>query len=301
MQEAYQINFDYIMIQNPNNSLENFDSSKISWLKSGGKIQKLLKINKEDQLELLSTESNPIFNILPIGNFSNLLIKDRGYQGTAVKLTGNFSKITANKDYLLVGAGVLDNFFSQYCYRNKISGYEFLHTIPGSIGGNIFMNAGCYGNEIKDKLISVIYYDIKRSKICEISRQDINFDYRRGFQNPNTLILYGKFQIKIGDQVIIKNLMKENETKRNLTQPQKVNCCGSIFKNPSNQNAWKLIKTSVDDSFYTGPIKLSLKHSNFFENETNISADKIENFIRTIQRKVQDKHNIFLERELQII
>ena len=301
MQEAYQINFDYIMIQNPNNSLENFDSSKISWLKSGGKIQKLLKINKEDQLELLSTESNPIFNILPIGNFSNLLIKDRGYQGTAVKLTGNFSKITANKDYLLVGAGVLDNFFSQYCYRYKISGYEFLYTIPGSIGGNIFMNAGCYGNEIKDKLISVIYYDIKRSKICEISRQDINFDYRRGFQNPNTLILYGKFQIKIGDQVIIKNLMKENETKRNLTQPQKVNCCGSIFKNPSNQNAWKLIKTSVDDSFYTGPIKLSLKHSNFFENETNISADKIENFIRTIQRKVQDKHNIFLERELQII
>ena len=129
MQEAYQINFDYIMIQNPNNSLENFDSSKISWLKSGGKIQKLLKINKEDQLELLSTESNPIFNILPIGNFSNLLIKDRGYQGTAVKLTGNFSKITANKDYLLVGAGVLDNFFSQYCYRYKISGYEFLYTI----------------------------------------------------------------------------------------------------------------------------------------------------------------------------
>ena len=100
---------------------------------------------------------------------------------------------------------------------------------------------------------------------------------------------------------MIKNLMKENETKRNLTQPQKVNCCGSIFKNPSNQNAWKLIKSSLDDSFYTGPIKLSLKHSNFFENESNISADLIENFIKTIQQKVEEKHNIILERELQII
>jgi len=289
------------MIQKQNNLSEKFDSSKISWLKSGGKIEKLIKINNEDQLEQLNLVSSPRLNILPIGNFSNLLIKDRGYLGTAVKLTGNFAKITVNKDFLLVGAGVLDNFFSQYCYRNKISGYEFLHTIPGSIGGNIFMNAGCYGNEIKDKLISVIYYDIKRSKICEISNHDINFDYRKGFQNPNTLILYGKFQIKMGDQVIIKNLMKENETKRNLTQPQKVNCCGSIFKNPSNQNAWKLIKSSLDDSFYTGPIKLSLKHSNFFENEPNISADKIENFIKLIQRKVKEKYNIILERELQII
>ena len=289
------------MKQKKDNLLENFDSSKISWLKSGGKIEKLIKINNEDQLEQLNLEYNPSLNILPIGNFSNLLIKDRGYKGTAVKLTGNFSKITLSKDFLLVGAGVLDNFFSQYCYRNKISGYEFLHTIPGTIGGNIFMNAGCYGSEIKDKLISVIYYDMKRSKICEISSQDLKFDYRKGFQNPNTLILFGKFKIKMGDQEIIRHLMKENETKRNLTQPQKVNCCGSIFKNPSNQNAWKLIKTSLDDSFYTGPIKLSLKHANFFENESNISADLIENFIKTIQKKVEEKHNIILERELQII
>ena len=289
------------MTQKKNNLLENFDSSKISWLKSGGKIEKLIKINNEDQLEQLNLEYNPSLNILPIGNFSNLLIKDRGYKGTAVKLTGNFSKITLSKDFLLVGAGVLDNFFSQYCYRNKISGYEFLYTIPGTIGGNIFMNAGCYGSEIKDKLISVIYYDMKRSKICEISSQDLKFDYRKGFQNPNTLILFGKFKIKMGDQEIIRHLMKENETKRNLTQPQKVNCCGSIFKNPSNQNAWKLIKTSLDDSFYTGPIKLSLKHANFFENESNISADLIENFIKTIQKKVEEKHNIILERELEII
>ena len=95
--------------------------------------------------------------------------------------------------------------------------------------------------------------------------------------------------------------MKEYELKRNVTQPQKVNCCGSIFKNPPNQNAWKLIKSSLDENFYKGKIKLSSKHSNFFENQPNISTDLIENFIKTVQKKVEEKHNIILEKELEII
>ena len=95
--------------------------------------------------------------------------------------------------------------------------------------------------------------------------------------------------------------MHEYENIRNKTQPQKVNCCGSIFKNPINQSAWKLIKSSIDESFYTGPIKLSKIHSNFFENEPNISANSIDLFISKIQKKVRDKHKISLEKELRII
>ena len=89
--------------------------------------------------------------------------------------------------------------------------------------------------------------------------------------------------------------------KRDKTQPQKVNCCGSIFKNPVNQSAWRLIKSSIDESFYHGPIKLSKTHSNFFENEPNISANSIELFISQIQKRVKAKHNILLEKELRII
>ena len=96
-------------------------------------------------------------------------------------------------DYILVGAGVMDSFFAQFCYHNKICGYEFLHTIPGSIGGNIFMNAGCYGSEIKDKLISVIYLDLSNFEIYEKNIENLNFSYRKGFQHKNTIILYGKF------------------------------------------------------------------------------------------------------------
>ena len=111
----------------------------------------------------------------------------------------------------------------------------------------------------------------------------------------------GKFKITYKDQVIIKSSMKEYDIIRKKSQPQKVNCCGSIFKNPVNQSAWKLIKTSIDKSFYNGPIKLSKIHSNFFENEPNISAKSIELFISKIQKRVSDKHKITLEKELRII
>ena len=120
-------------------------------------------------------------------------------------------------------------------------------------------------------------------------------------KKKNTIILYGKFKIFHGDQNNIKNLLQEYERIRNQTQPQKVNCCGSIFKNPTNESAWKLIKSSIDESFYRGPIKLSKIHSNFFENEPYVSANSINLFISKIQNKVKEKHKILLEKELRFI
>ena len=163
------------------------------------------------------------------------------------------------------------------------------------------MNAGCYNQEIKDKLISVIYFDINENKIYEKTISKLKFKYRKGFQKKNTIILYGKLKIMHSDQSKIKDLMQEYERIRNQSQPQKVNCCGSIFKNPKNHSAWKLIKSSIDDSFYNGPIKLSKIHSNFFENEPNISANSIDLFISRIQKRVKDKYKIVLEKELRII
>ena len=284
------------------NLIKNYSSAKYSWLKSGGNIDKLYKIsNQSDLTNLFFSDKTKEKPLLVIGNLSNILIKDEGFEGIGIKLQGDFANIQINSDHILVGAAVLDNYFSKFCYQNSISGYEFLYTIPGSIGGNIFMNAGCYDQEIKDKLISIIFFDINESKIYEKNIKDVKFDYRKGFQNNNTIILYGKFKITHGDQKTIKDLMHEYERIRNKTQPQKVNCCGSIFKNPINQSAWKLIKTSVDESYYDGPIRLSKKHCNFFENDPNISANNITLFISKIQKKVKEKHQIVLEKELRII
>ena len=280
----------------------NYSSAKSSWLKSGGMISHLYKIyNLNDLNKLFSQNDFKTKPILVIGNLSNTLIKDDGFKGIGIKLLGDFTNIQINYDHMLVGAAVLDNYFSKFCYQKSIAGYEFLYTIPGSIGGNIFMNAGCYNQEIKDKLISVIYYDINQNKIFEKNINDLNFDYRKGFQKNNSIILYGKFKISYKDQDHIKSLMQEYDIIRKETQPQKVNCCGSIFKNPKNQSAWKLIKSSIDESFYDGPVKLSKTHSNFFENDPNISANNISSFISKIQKRVKEKHNILLERELIII
>ena len=280
--------------------VKNYDSSKISWLKSGGLISQLIKIKNLDDLQKnIQIVSNQ--NIIPIGNFSNLLIRDKGFDGIAIKLGGDFAKIKIENDIILAGSAVLDNYFSKYCYQNSIQGYEFLFTIPGTIGGNIYMNAGCYGKEIKDHLISIIFYDMKSKLVKEVNIENLDFSYRKGFQKKNTIILFGKFKRRNGDKTEIKKQMELYEQNRNDTQPQRVNCCGSIFKNPPNHNAWKLIKTSLDESFYKGPIRLSKKHSNFFENDPNISADKVIKFIESIKSKVNQKYQIILDQELIIV
>ena len=290
------------MTQENKNLITNYPSAKFSWLKSGGNISQLYKVHNQIELNNLFIQNDiKTKSFLVIGNLSNTLIKDEGFKGIGIKLVGDFTDVQVNSDHMLVGAAVLDNYLSKFCYQKSITGYEFLFTIPGSIGGNIFMNAGCYNQEIKDKLISVIYYDANQNKIFEKNISELQFDYRKGFQKNNTIILYGKFKITYKDQDYIKSLMKEYDIIRKQSQPQKVNCCGSIFKNPKNQSAWRLIKSSIDESFYNGPIKLSRTHSNFFENEPNISANSIDLFISKIQKRVKDKHKIMLEKELRII
>ena len=166
--------------------IKNYDSSKISWLKSGGPISQFLKIKNLDELKKnKQIASNQ--NVISIGNFSNLLIKDKGFDGIAIKLGGDFAKIKIENDIILVGSAVLDNYFSKYCYQNSIQGYEFLFTIPGTIGGNIYMNAGCYGKEIKDHLISIIFYDMKSKLVKEEKIENLDFSYRRGFQKKDTI------------------------------------------------------------------------------------------------------------------
>ena len=284
------------------NLVTNYSSAKYSWLKSGGKISQLYKIyNQFDLSSLYENEKTKLKPFLVLGNLSNTLIKDEGFKGVGIKLMGDFANVKISRNYMLVGAAVLDINLSKLCYQKGITGYEFLFTIPGSIGGNIFMNAGCYNQEIREKLLSVIFFDIKDNKVYEKNISELKFEYRRGFQKKNTIILYGKFKINYGNKNNIKSLMKEYDSVRNRTQPQKVNCCGSIFKNPLNRSAWQLIKSSVDDSFYHGPVKLSKKHSNFFENEANISANSIDLFISKIQARVKEKHKIMLEKELRII
>ena len=290
----------------------NYDTSKVSWLKSGGIAKYYCNIKNINQLtELFKFLNKNSIPFITIGNFSNTLIKSSGFDGLLLKLSGDFLNINLNKETVTVGSSVLDLKFSMFCYENSICDYEYLYTIPGTIGGNIFMNAGCYGFEIKDQIEKIKIFDTSTLKIQELSADEMNFSYRKGFQEKNKIILSADLITKVGHRDSIKIRMKELDQKRNETQPRRANCCGSIFKNPRTEkksdnfanklSAWKLIQSSVDDSFYNGEVKLSKKHSNFFENEPYIDPDKLEAFLKNIEEKVMLKHNIKLEKELRII
>ncbi len=279
----------------------NYDTSKVSWLKSGGIAKFFSSVKNDiDLVKLISYLRQQNIPFLVIGNFSNTLIRTNGFKGMIIKLSGDYSKIILQNDDIIVGSSVQDKNFSIFCYENSITGYEFLYTIPGTIGGNIFMNAGCFGYEISNKIKKVRVLNTKSFEISEIDCKDINFQYRKGFQDKDFIILGCILKTKFSSKENIKKKINELDILRKQNQPQKVNCCGSIFKNPSKISAWELISTSVDKSFYNGAIKLSKKHSNFFENDAYIQPDKVENFLKLIEQKVFFKHKIQLEKELQI-
>ena len=291
-----------------NNQLEelniklDYDTSKISWLKSGGKSKYFCNIKNLNQLkDLFKVINDYKIPYLVVGNFSNILIQSSGFNGLILKLSGEFSNIGVSNNIITAGCSVLDLKFSMFCYENSITGYEYLFTIPGTIGGNIFMNAGCYGFEISNQIKKIKIFDILTLETYHIFPSEINFKYRNGYQEKNKLILSADFYTELGDPILIKSKMNDFDNKRKKSQPQKVNCCGSIFKNPSSSSAWQLIKSSVDDSFYMGEIRLSKKHSNFFENDPYVDADKLINFLKKVEDSVLKKHSIKLEKELRII
>jgi UDP-N-acetylmuramate dehydrogenase len=295
------MNLENIELNNLNIK-KDFDTSKISWLKSGGKVKLYCNIKSHKHLiDIFKFINLNKISFIIVGNFSNTLIKASGFSGLLLKLSNDFTKILIKDNIVTVGASVLDSKFSIFCYENSIGGYEFLYTIPGTIGGNVFMNAGCYGYKISDKIISINIFDTLTFETKEIKVDEINFKYREGFQIKNKIILSVNMKIQYTDKDLIKSKMMDFDKQRKITQPQKVNCCGSIFKNPPHFNAWKLISTSVDKSFYIGDVKLSRKHSNFFENKAFVNPDIIESFLKKIENKVLIKHNIKLEKELRIV
>lgn len=291
-----------------NNQLEelniklDYDTSKISWLKSGGKSKYFCNIKNLNQLKnLFKVINDHKIPYLVVGNFSNILIQSSGFNGLILKLSGEFSNIGLSNNIITAGCSVLDLKFSMFCYENSITGYEYLFTIPGTIGGNIFMNAGCYGFEISNQIKKIKIFDILTFKTSYVFPSEINFKYRNGYQEKNKLILSADFYTELGDPILIRSKMNDFDNKRKKSQPQKVNCCGSIFKNPSSSSAWQLIESSVDDSFYMGEVRLSKKHSNFFENDPYVDADKLITFLKKVEDSVFKKHSIKLEKELRII
>ncbi len=254
----------------------------------------------EQLIDFLKFLNNSL-KITCLGAGSNTLIRDGGFSGVVIKLSPKFSYIKQiEKNVLEVGAGTLDKTLSRYAAEKSIINYEFLSCIPGTLGGTIRMNSGCYGYSISDILISVKALDFY-GNLHNFQRGEIEFFYR-GTNLPEELIfLSATLRSEIGNKNLINEKINKFIKAKKKAQPSQIKTCGSTFKNPKNKKAWELIKSSNCETASFGKASISKKHSNFFVNEGGASSEDIERLIKFVKQKVTEKHNIKLDLELKII
>ena len=276
--------------------------SKYNWFNLGGSAEIFFRPDNIDQLQTFyqSLDDNKK-KINIIGAGSNTLIRDGGVKGVTIKLSSNFSNLKLiDKNIIQAGAATLDKKISDFATKNSLAGFEFLSCIPGSIGGGIKMNSGCYGEDISQILISVEVMD-QNGAIKEIKANNIKFFYRGCDLPDNLIILNAKLKGKTSKKEDIEKKQLELIKRKKDSQPNQVKTCGSTFKNPINKKAWALIKDADCQKMSVGQAKISEKHCNFFINNGDARSSDIEKLIDKVKERVLNKTGENLELEIKII
>tara|TARA_Y100000034_G_scaffold75306_1_gene90492 strand:+ start:302 stop:1213 length:912 start_codon:yes stop_codon:yes gene_type:complete len=275
--------------------------SKLSWFNLGGPAKILYRPKNLQELSIFLKEVKGAEVIKILGAGSNTLVRDGGFNGVIIKFGKSFSHISLfDPNTIIAGASILDKNVSSFALENSLSGFEFLSCIPGTIGGAVRMNSGCYGEEISKILVSLQVMDFK-GNIKIIQSPDIKFHYRGSNLDENLIYISATLRGKKDDMLNIKNEINNFVSKKKITQPEKIKTCGSTFKNPKDEKAWKLIKDSGCAGMRVGDAQISQKHCNFFVNNGNAKSKDLEKLIHQVKKKVSDKTGINLELELQII
>ncbi len=280
------------------------DLKKKNWFNIGGKSKVFYKADNLKELVNFLKKLNDQEKIFVLGAGSNTLINDNLFDGVVIKLSKNFNNVSLlGDDIIIAGSAVLDKSLSEFAMKNSLSGFEFLSCIPGTIGGGIRMNAGCFGNEFRDILLSIQAVD-KSGKVITIPSKDIKFEYRKNDLSENLIFLSASFKGVKGDCTKIKDEMIKLKIKKEKNQPTKIKTSGSTFKNPLSQTkkkVWELIKESVplDKSF--GDACISQKHCNFFINKGNAKFEDMKSLIDYVAKNVLEKTGISLEKEIKIL
>ena len=279
-----------------NKSLEN-----LSWLKVGGPAECLyIPYNLEDLSHFLSFLS-PKININVFGRLSNVLIRDGGLSGVTILMPPNFLPINLLKgDQISAGAGILDKNLSYQAMCAELGGLEFLSSIPGSIGGAVAMNAGCYGKEIKDIILEGKFID-RKGKISVLTKNEIGFLYRGTKLSEGKILIEAIFQGQPSKKEKIRSLIEKINSGREISQPKGYATGGSTFKNPTEKKAWELIKEAGMQGKKIGGAEVSKKHCNFLINNGEATAKDFEDLGNTIIEKVFSCSGITLEWEIRIV
>jgi len=276
-----------------------YDTSKNVWFRAGGKVSVFCLVYDYNELSFILQNIDGIpYEIIGAG--SNILVRDGGYDGIIFKLGRGFNDISLHEDFLQVGAGILDVNLSKFAENNRIKNFEFFSGIPGSIGGAVKMNAGCYGFETNDLLKDIKTINSK-GEVCFLNKDELKLTYRNSYLPNNNIIISASFNYSLGDKTEIKNKINQIKIMREKSQPLKSKTSGSTFKNPKNNFAAKLIETSQCKGLNVGDIFVSSKHANFLINSNKGTASQIEELGKIIIDRVYKKFDIKLEWEIKII
>lgn len=289
-----------LLFENDFRVLKNVSMKDYTSFKIGGPASILLFA--DDDASLISAINLCLQNEIPfyvIGNGSNLLIADEGFCGVIIKI--NMQQLKVNDVYITAGAGTNLSRLSRIALDNELSGMEFASGIPGSLGGAICMNAGAYGSEMKDILISGSVFDLKTQTIKQFSNHDFKFEYRNSIVNEQLILTNAILKLNHGIKSEIKQRIIEYGMKRKKSQPLNFPNAGSIFKRPKDNFAGKLIMDAGLSGYCIGDAMVSPKHCGFIVNKGNATAKDVLSLINFIRDAVIRKFNIELECEIKIL
>lgn len=271
--------------------IENFNAKNLTSFKVSGLISKAyFPKSAEELIYLLKELQNP----LVLGNCSNVLLSSEGYNGEVI-FTTKCNSIKVDGTKVFAECGVKGPMASKIAKDNSLSGFEFMVGFPGSIGGEIYMNASAQGQAISDNLISATIFDMDSKQVLTLSKDDLKFDYRHSIcQDKNYVVISAEFELKKDLQENIDEKMQHNLDFRRNHQPSlALPNCGSVFKNPKNNSAGRLLDSVGAKSFSVENAKVWENHANFIINNGSTSTD-ILNLMLLMQNKVNENHNIKL-------
>ncbi len=280
---------------------KNIKGRDLSTFKTGGKIKYYFIPNSiEDLKNLLQEITKYNIKFFIIGNGSNILISDKGFNGIFINLKGFTNYIEIRKNKIICGASVSLNTVIEYSKQYSLSGLENLAGIPGTIGGALIMNAGAFNTEIGDFVEYVKIID-RKGKIKTLKQSQIKFSYRKSTPLNKYIILESGLILKKGKRNLIEKKINEILKKRELKQPLEFPSAGSIFKRPANNYAGALIEKCGLKGFSIGGAMVSEKHANFIINKKKATSTDIYKLIIYIQKKVYENFKVNLIPEIKFI
>lgn len=279
-----------------NVSLKQYSSMKV-----GGECDVLVKPSCETDLaKLLMVCRSSKMPFFVLGKGTNVLFSDNGFHGVVILIGNEMGSITVEGNEMTAGAGATVNMICKTALENSLSGAENLYGIPGTAGGALYMNAGAFGSEMKDIVVSCRYID-ENGNINEMNAEDMELDYRTSvFCKRNFVITSVTMQFENGDKEKIKARMDEVMQRRREKQPLEYPSCGSTFKRPKNGFAAQLIEECGLKGYSIGGAQVSEKHSGFVINKGGATSDDITKIVEHIKQTVLKNKGVELECEMII-